>query len=90
MSPTTARRSTSSNGSGQHATKALQSISRKASSTGRKLQTQVSRESAAISRRAGQLLSSALRNTRQHPYIAAGALAAAAALIGGAFWYRQR
>lgn len=90
MSPTTARRTTSSNGAGQHASKALQSISRKASSSSRKLQTQVSRESAALSRRASQLLDSALRSTRQHPYIAAGAVAAVAALIGGALWYRQR
>jgi ElaB/YqjD/DUF883 family membrane-anchored ribosome-binding protein len=90
MATTTARRSTSSNGSAQHATKALQTLSRKASSSGRKLQTQVSRESAALTRRASQLLDSALRNTRRHPYIAAGAVAAVAALIGGALWYRQR
>jgi ElaB/YqjD/DUF883 family membrane-anchored ribosome-binding protein len=90
MSPTTARRSTSSNGTGQHASKALQSLSRKASSSGRKLQTQVSRETAALSRRASQLLGTAMRSTRQHPYIAAGAVATLAALIGGALWYRQR
>ena len=90
MTTTTARRSTSSNGSAQHATKALQSLSRKASSTGRKLQTQVTRESAALSRRASQLLSSAVRSTRKHPYIAVGAVAAVAALVGGALWYRQR
>ena len=90
MATTAARRSSSKSNGSAHASQALKTLSRKASSEGRKLQKEISRESAALSRRASQLYAVAAGATRRHPWIALGSVAAVAALLGGAYWYRQR
>jgi ElaB/YqjD/DUF883 family membrane-anchored ribosome-binding protein len=92
MATTAARRSSSkksTNGSA-HAGQALKAMSRRASTTSRSLQGTISRESEALLRRGGELLQAAVSGTRRHPYIAAGAVATVAALLGGALWYRKR
>jgi hypothetical protein len=49
----------------------------------------LSRESAAIARRASNLYSSTRAATREHPMMALGVVAGAAALLGG-LWYAWR
>jgi len=73
------------------ASRQVKAIRRKAASQAHELQADVMREGRALAKRAGQLYASASRATRQHPWTAAGIVAASAALIGGYLWAsRQR
>lgn len=73
------------------ASRQVKAIRRKAASQTQALTTEVKRESQALAKRAGALYASATRATRQHPWTAAGVIAASAALIGGYLWStRQR
>lgn len=90
MATTATRRSTKSSNGSAHASQALKTLSRRASSEGKKLSKEIGRESAALSRRAGEFYAAAASATRRHPWIALGGVAAVAAMLGGAFWYRRR
>lgn len=72
------------------ASRQVKAVSRKATTQGQQLQTAVKRESRALTQRASQMFASASRATRQHPWTAAGVVAAGAALIGGLLWARNR
>ena len=88
---TTARTTSSSTRRAMNgASRQVKAVSRRASTQGQELQTAVKRETRALTQRAGQMLASATRTTRQHPWTAAGIVAAGAALIGGLLWARQR
>jgi ElaB/YqjD/DUF883 family membrane-anchored ribosome-binding protein len=89
MATSTQTRSRKTSNGTSHATQALQSMSRRTAKRGRQLSAELSRESAALTRRAGALLGSAVQSTRRHPWIALGTVAALGALLGGAFWYRR-
>jgi ElaB/YqjD/DUF883 family membrane-anchored ribosome-binding protein len=90
MSTTTARTSSSTRRAMNGASRQVKAISRRAASQGQQLQTAAKRETRALTQRASQMLASATRATRQHPWTAAGVVAAGAALIGGLLWARQR
>lgn len=72
------------------ASRQVKAISRRAASQTRQLSTEIKRESRAIGQRAGALLASATRATRQHPWTAASVVAAGAALVGGYLWASRR
>jgi ElaB/YqjD/DUF883 family membrane-anchored ribosome-binding protein len=68
----------------------IKSVSRRAASEGQHLQAIATREARALTQRAGQMITSATRATREHPWTAVGIVAAAGALVGGLLWARNR
>jgi ElaB/YqjD/DUF883 family membrane-anchored ribosome-binding protein len=67
----------------------VKAISRRAASQGKDLKSAATREARALTERAGQMLATATRTTREHPWAATGVLAIGAALIGGYLWARN-
>ena len=68
----------------------IKAVSRRAAAEGQHLQAVAKREAQALTQRAGQMIASATRATRQHPWTAVGIVAAAGALVGGLLWARNR
>lgn len=81
---TAARSSSSTRANG--ASRSTKRVARRAESTGQQVTRFLSRESAAIARRASDLYSTTRTATRNHPVAAVGIVAGVAALLGGA-WY---
>lgn len=90
MATATTRTSGSTKSAVNGASRQVKAISRRAASTSQDLQTKVMRESRAFAKRAGDLISTATRATRQHPWTALSVLAAGAALVGGYLWANRR
>ena len=88
----TATRSSSTGSSSRTlngASRSAKRVARRAEGTGKQLTDFISRESAALARRAGNLYSSTRTATRNHPIAAVGIVAGVAALLGG-LWYAAR
>lgn len=77
---------TSSSSRANGASRSAKRVVHRADSTGQQITRLLSRESAALSRRATDLYSATRRSARNHPVAAVGIVAGVAALIGGA-WY---
>ena len=86
---TATRSSSSSSRTLNGASRSAKRVARRAEGTGKQLTNFLSRESAAIARRASNLYSSTATATRNHPVAAVGIVAGVAALLGGV-WYAMR
>jgi ElaB/YqjD/DUF883 family membrane-anchored ribosome-binding protein len=71
------------------AAREVKALSRRVSSQGRKLGHELSLDSAALTRRAGELIQSTTQTARNHPWTTASILVGAAALVGGLLWSRR-
>lgn len=80
----TAASTTSTRANG--ASRSSKRVARRAETTGQQISRFLSRESAALSRRASDLYSTTRSSARNHPIAAVGIVAGFAALLGGA-WY---
>jgi ElaB/YqjD/DUF883 family membrane-anchored ribosome-binding protein len=87
----TATRSTSMSSSKtlNGASRSAKRVSRSVETQGREIGKLLSREGAALAKRASAMYATARTTTRNHPMATIGLLAGAAALIGG-LWYASR
>lgn len=86
MATATRSSSTSSSRALNGASRSTKRSTRSAQSKSQQLTQYLSRESAALAKRAGNLYSSTRTSARNHPVAAVGVVAGIAALIGGAFY----
>ena len=86
---TATRSSSSSSRTLNGASRSSKRMARRAESTTQQIGRYLSREGAAIARRAGDLYTSTRTATRNHPIAAVGIVAGVAALLGG-LWYAAK
>lgn len=89
MATASSRSSSSSSRTLNGASRSAKRVARRTETRGRALTNYLSRESAAIARRAGNLYSSTRTAARSHPIAAVGVVAGVAALLGG-LWYAMK